>query len=292
VSSSYSDDSELASEAVYDEDVVIEDFSVSPGGELAAPPALGLNEYPHYIGRNHKRYQAFIAAFPHLPVTMALALVNVSADFGHYEGITQIANPHCFLVLSNKNFRLPVDYVPQNLRFVGGTERQMVCEAATAFELMHQALQDELGLQLVVVSAYRSYNRQNELYTAYAARDPRGVDTYSARPGHSEHQTGLAIDFLHRRPSGSLRRSGFQNTAQFAWLQVHAHKFGFILRYPSGYEPITGYIFESWHWRYIGTEDATRMFEAGMATFEEYTGTFLVNAPRPLYNTTLVFVQR
>lgn len=287
------DDSfEMASEAAYGDEVVIEDFSVSPNGEAPGNPALELVEYPHYIAKNNARYRAFIAAFPHLPVSMSLALVNVNADFGYYNGITQILEPESVLVLCNKNFQLPEDYVPKTLRNVAGTDRKMTDEAASAFERMQQALRDELGLRLVVVSAYRSYHYQKTLYRRYAARDGAAVaDTYSARAGHSEHQTGLAIDILHRWPSGSLRRAGFQNTAQYAWLQAHAHKYGYILRYPEGYEPVTGYIFESWHWRYIGVEAATRMFEEGIATFEEYAGTFIAGAPPLRYSTIEGFLQ-
>jgi LAS superfamily LD-carboxypeptidase LdcB len=266
---------ELASEAVYGDEELIEDFSVSPGGEAPEIPALEISTYPHYKERFDARYQSFIASFPQLPVTTALALVNVNADYGYYNAISQITEPGALLVLCNKNFQLPTDFVPQNLRNVAGTARQMTDEAASAFEDMQEALRGELGLGLTVVSAYRDYYYQRSLYNRYAARDGAAVaDTYSARAGHSEHQTGLAIDFLHRSPSGSLRGAGFQNTAQFAWLQAHAHEYGYILRYPEGCESVTGYRFEPWHWRYIGAEDATRMFEAGITTFEEYIGTY------------------
>ncbi|MCL2004244.1 MAG: M15 family metallopeptidase [Oscillospiraceae bacterium] len=266
---------ELASEAVSGDEELIADLSVPRGGDAPGAPASVLAEFPHYIARNEARYQSFITSFPHLSAASALALVNVNADYGYYNNISVISEPEALLVLCNKNFRLPEDYVPLGLRNAAASARKMTDEAASAFERMQAALREELSLGLVVVSAYRDFYYQRTLYNRYAAKDGTAVaDTYSARAGHSEHQTGLAIDFLHRSPSGTLRAAGFQNTTQYAWLQTHAHEYGYILRYPEGFESITGYRFEPWHWRYIGVEDATRMFEEGFTTFEEYIGTY------------------
>jgi LAS superfamily LD-carboxypeptidase LdcB len=266
---------EQANESLDGDETVINDFSVSPDGAELEDYSSEFMIFPNYVKNNDARYQAFTAFFPDLPVQSSLALVNVNADFGFYNGILYVEDPGCILVLCNKNFKLPTGFAPESLRSVAGTQHKMIGEAAAAFELMQEALQEELGLSLVVVSAYRDYHYQEALYKRYAAKDGAAVaDTYSARAGHSEHQTGLAIDFLHRWPSGSLRGAGFQNTVQYVWLQAHAHKFGFILRYPEGYESFTGYRFEPWHWRYIGSEDATRMHQAGITTFEEYIGTY------------------
>jgi LAS superfamily LD-carboxypeptidase LdcB len=256
---------------------LIADLSISPGGAEPTEPGTELMEYPHYIEQNSARYLSFLSVFPDLSVTASLALVNVNADYGYYNGITAIGEPDSKLVLCNKNFQLPTDFVPQNLRAVAGTPYLMEDEAAAAFESMKKDVKDELGLPLVMLSGYRDYSYQKALYARYAKADgAETADTYSARAGHSEHQTGLAVDFLHKSSSGSLRAAGFQNTAQYAWLQVHAHEYGYILRYPEGYESVTGYRFEPWHWRYIGVEDATRMVEEGFATFEEYIGTFYI----------------
>ena len=257
------------------DDSLIEDLSVAAGGGVPAGPVSELLAYTHYIESNDLRYQSFLSAFPSLTAASSLALVNVNADFGYYNGVSVIREPDDLLVLCNKNYQLPSGFVPQDLRGVGGTSHKMAAEAAEAFEAMQKAIKEELSLPLVVLSGYRDYAYQKGLYARYAKADGADVaDTYSARAGHSEHQTGLAIDFLHKLPGGSLRGAGFQNTAQYAWLQSHAHRYGFILRYPEGYEPITGYRFEPWHWRYIGAEDAARMAEEGFATFEEYIGTY------------------
>ena len=257
------------------DDSLITDFSVDPGGGGPFEPISDLLSYPHYIEANEMRYRSFLAKFPDSAAESALALVNVNADYGYYAGITVIEETGSVLVLCNKNFQLPSVFVPETLRNIAGTSYKMTDEAASAFERMKQAVRDELGLPLAVVSGYRDYAYQKALYNRYAKADgPDVADTYSARAGHSEHQTGLAIDFLHKSPSGSMRGAGFQNTAQYAWMQAHAHEYGFILRYPEGHESVTGYRFEPWHWRYIGIEDATRMFEEGFATFEEYIGTY------------------
>lgn len=264
-----------ADESLGDDIMNIRDFSVTGSAKPSAPVSVFL-EYTHYLGNNEERYQAFVAAFPDLPMTSAIALVNINADYGYYNNITEIERPEERLVLCNKNFQLPTEYEPEDLRKIEGFSVKMTDEAASAFEAMRAALREELGLPLIAVSGYRSYNYQKTLYSRYAARDGVSVaDTYSARAGHSEHQTGLAVDILHRYASGSLRSAGFQNTAQYAWMLSHAHEYGFILRYREGYESITGYRFEPWHWRYIGPEDATRMFEGGYNTFEEYMGTYL-----------------
>ena len=264
----------FADESLGDDVMNIRDFSVIGGANPTAPVSVFL-EYSHYLGNNEERYQAFVAAFPDFSVTSAIALVNINADYGYYNNITEIERPEERLVLSNKNFQLPIEYEPDDLRTIEGFSVKMTDDAASAFEAMRAALREELGLQLVAVSGYRSYSYQKTLYSRYAARDGASVaDTYSARAGHSEHQTGLAVDILHRYASGSLRSAGFQNTAQYAWMLSHAHEYGFILRYKEGSESITGYRFEPWHWRYIGVEDATKMFEGGYAAFEEYVGTY------------------
>ncbi|MCL1806137.1 MAG: M15 family metallopeptidase [Oscillospiraceae bacterium] len=256
-----------------DDEGAISDFSVTQDGTEINMPDADLYIYGHYIEENEVRYRSFLEAYPDLSTESSLALVNINADYGYYNGISAISNPESLLVLCNKNHQLPIEYIPEKVSVIKGTSYTLREEAAEAFELMREAMKDGLGLPLVVVSAYRDYTYQENLYRKYFASDGERADTYSARAGHSEHQTGLAVDLLHKSSSGSLRGAGFQHTAQYAWMQSHAHQYGFILRYPEGSESITGYRFEPWHWRYIGVEDATRMFEEGFATFEEYIGT-------------------
>ena len=121
------------------------------------------------------------------------------------------------------------------------------------------------GIGLFVCSGFRSYTYQASLYNNYVNRDGRAAaDTYSARPGHSEHQTGLAIDV--NSTDGSMATS-----PEGIWLAAHCAEYGFIIRYPQGKEEITGYMYEPWHVRYVGKELAAELTENGL-TLEEYFG--------------------
>ena len=123
------------------------------------------------------------------------------------------------------------------------------------------------GISLKIVSGFRSYKTQKNLYNNYVKRDGKTkADTYSARAGHSEHQTGLAMDI-------NRAGSAFNGTPEAKWLSNNAYKFGFILRYPEGKTNETGYKFESWHYRYVGEELATKLYNDGdWITLEDYFG--------------------
>ena len=122
-----------------------------------------------------------------------------------------------------------------------------------------------LGLNLWIQSGYRSYTLQQKLYNNYVSRDGvEAADRYSARPGHSEHQTGFAFDL-------NTITDSFQYTDEGKWVNENAYKYGFILRYPKGKEFITGYKYESWHLRYVGKDLATILYNNGnWITLEEY----------------------
>ena len=124
------------------------------------------------------------------------------------------------------------------------------------------------GHSMYVVSAYRTEDYQNNLYNKKVRTSGKVyADNYSARAGHSEHQTGLAIDI--NSTSGT-----FEYTAEFRWLQQHAHEYGYIMRYPKGKEWITGYSYEPWHYRYVGVDVATKIHEEGI-TYEEYYAKYI-----------------
>ena len=122
-----------------------------------------------------------------------------------------------------------------------------------------------LGLNIWIQSGYRSYELQESLYNKYVNRDGKiAADTYSARPGHSEHQTGLAFDL-------NTITDDFQYTDEGKWINDNCYKYGFILRYPKGKEHYTGYKYESWHLRYVGTNLATKLYNNGdWITLEEH----------------------
>ena len=151
----------------------------------------------------------------------------------------------------NKSYSLPADFNP-------GLDA--TCEAQF-YKLQNDAA--AAGLDIYLSSGFRSYDLQNEIYNNYAARDGvEKADTYSARPGYSEHQTGLAIDVNQIDDT-------FIGTPEAIWLEEHCHEYGFILRYPQGKQDITGYKYESWHIRYVGTDLSYAIHDSGL-TLEEY----------------------
>lgn len=143
--------------------------------------------------------------------------------------------------------------------------------AKAAFEKMAQAAKQE-GIELVAFSGYRSYEYQTSLYNRYVEKDGKdAADRYSARPGYSEHQSGLAFDIGEKGREDLWLTSAFGESKAGQWLVDNAHKYGFILRYPKGKEDITGFMYESWHFRYLEGDMATKVYEAGV-TLEEYLG--------------------
>lgn len=156
------------------------------------------------------------------------------------------------ILIVNKSYDLPSTYNP------GG----ILPEAQAAFnEMKAAALKD--GIKLEICSGFRSYSYQATLYNNYVARDGKAAaDTYSARPGHSEHQTGLAMDINNAS-------SSFNNTPEAKWLAAHCAEYGFIIRYPQGKQDITGYKYESWHIRYLGKQLAREVTDSGL-TLEEF----------------------
>lgn len=145
-------------------------------------------------------------------------------------------------------------------------------EAATAVAALFGAASAEADLSLASTSAYRSYSVQEGLYAGFVSRSGQAyADTTSARPGHSEHQTGLAVDIGSISGACSLRAC-FGDMPEGRWLGENAWRFGFLLRYPADKAAITGFAFEPWHFRYIGVGLAATMHDTGTRTLEEYFG--------------------
>lgn len=158
------------------------------------------------------------------------------------------------ILVVNKTYNLPSDYAPNGL----------TDECNEAFEAMAAAAYEE-DVILWIASGYRSYAFQAELYDGYVAQDGQdAADRYSARPGSSEHQTGLAIDLNDVSDT-------FGETPEGQWVAEHCAEYGFIIRYPEGKEEQTGYMYEPWHVRYVGTETAQEITDSGLC-LEEYFG--------------------
>ncbi|NEN84514.1 M15 family metallopeptidase [Paenibacillus elgii] len=192
------------------------------------------------------------------------------------DDIQVVANPADVAVLVNKTNKLPDSYKPQDLvdpnvpfTFKEKLEkRKMRKEAAAALEKLFQAAKKD-NLPLAGVSAYRSHETQKTVYDRYVKKDGEAAaNKYSAKPGHSEHETGLAIDV-----AGSSGKCAAQDcfgaTKEAKWLAEHAADYGFIIRYPEGKEGITGYQYEPWHLRYVGVDTAKAIVKQGV-TLEEY----------------------
>lgn len=189
-----------------------------------------------------------------------------------------VNNPADTLVLVNKSHALPSDYIPDNLvapnvRFAFTQDlpkRYMRKEAANALEDLFVA-GDKADVNLFAQSGYRSYNRQESIFASYVARDGEdAANKYSARPGESEHQTGLTMDVTSPDINFNIN-TNFADTEEGKWVKAHAHEFGFIIRYPKGKEDITKYQYEPWHLRYVGKEVAAVIHEKDI-TLEEYLG--------------------
>lgn len=164
------------------------------------------------------------------------------------------------ILLANKKYPLPTTYAH-------GEDKK----ARAAFEKMAAEAKLE-DFNLNAFSTYRSFEYQTTLYDRYVARDgKKAADTYSARPGYSEHQTGLAFDIGEVNFEQHFASSSFGETGAGKWVAANAHRFGFVMRYPKGKEQITGYMHESWHFRYVGTEIADEIFKQKL-TLEEYLG--------------------
>lgn len=179
------------------------------------------------------------------------------------------------LILVNKTHSLSADYKPQDLEPIKyyaqdrtETSRYMRAEAAEAFHrLVEAGARENIGL--VMTTAYRSYNFQKILYDNYVVQQGQeAADKFSAKPGQSEHQTGLAVDVTSPSVDNQLT-SQFGETAEGKWLAENAHVYGFIIRFPEGKENITGYMYEPWHIRYVGVQAAGEIKKQGV-TLEEY----------------------
>ena len=165
-------------------------------------------------------------------------------------------------MVANKTYSLPSSFNPGKLDSV----------VSSAADKMFAAAKSEKGYKMWAQSGFRSYSTQESIYNRYVSNDGKAnADTYSARPGHSEHQTGLAFDVCS--DDKPCITSGFNSTPQAKWLSENAWKYGFILRYVEGKTDETGYKYESWHFRYVGSELAEKLYNNGnWITMESYFG--------------------
>lgn len=172
-------------------------------------------------------------------------------------------------LIANKTYALPSTFIPENPEVPVTEARSNTSldkDLMTAFRKM-QADATAKGLNIYIASGYRSYDYQVSLYNRYVANDGKAAaDTYSSRPGNSEHQTGLCFDL------NSIEDS-FQYTNEGKWINDNCYKYGFCIRFPKGKDAYTGYQYESWHLRYVGEELAEKLYNNGdWISLEEYFG--------------------
>lgn len=196
--------------------------------------------------------------------------VNANLDKEYYSSDNLISNDDASKidVLVNKYHKLDENYEPSDLtiidsKYASGTQK-LRKEAKIKFEEMASDMAKD-NLKIYAGSTYRSFTYQKGLYDRYVKKDGfAAAETYSARSGYSEHQLGLAVDIVNGKWDYLS-----ENDKEYDYLVKNSYKYGFILRYPRGSEYITGYMFEDWHFRYLGIELATKVFNSGL-TYDEY----------------------
>ena len=233
-----------------------------------------LIDQKYFIEKNLKKYLDY-KKNDNKSISDVVAIVNVGADNDWYTKTKKTNIELKELMLTNKFYYLDKSYNSDNMVKVSNTysygEDQMLTkETFDAFKEMWKSAKSE-NLNLIINSSFRSYEDQEEVYNFYkSTKGEEAADLIAAHPGFSEHQTGMAIDIQTYKSSAKT----FENFDEFKWLEKNAYKYGFILRYPKDKEYLTGYEYESWHWRYVGKE-AAKYIQENKITFDEYYAYFI-----------------
>lgn len=249
---------------------------IAPSASALADPSTGASTAPGpasspIVAPPETSAAPSSPAAPSTPPAPAWAkFVPSEADLKRADSLT---------VLVNKRSPLnPATYAPTNLVAMSDigvpsmNGHSLRKEAADAIKVMF-ADGKAAGFDFDMTSGYRDYDLQTELYTGYVAQlGQAAADATSAKPGSSEHQTGLAADITAPSQSDCFITACFADSEPGKWLAANAWKYGFILRYPKGQTQITGYEFEPWHYRFIGVDTAKAYHESGAKTYEEFVG--------------------
>lgn len=244
--------------------------------------SLEYNEYiddfyqeKFFIKDNLDRYLKYKKENEKETFTDIVSTVNVDRDKEFYTDIQESDVKKGNLILVNKYNALNKDFsfddlVNVSIQHCYGSQK-LRKEAYDKFKEMFKAAKEE-DLTIIINSSYRDYAYQEKLWNRYSnTNGEEWADKFAARKGHSEHQTGLAIDVTTYNVKN---QDDFELTDEFKWLDVNAYKYGFILRYPKDKENITGYSYEPWHYRYVGVDIATQVYELGL-TYDEYYAYYL-----------------
>ena len=240
-------------------------------GNIDTIKELYANEY--YLSKNEELYLKYLNEYD--SVRDCIEAVNTKTYQEYYTNIEDTDTSKNYLMLINKYHCLSSDYEPEDLVDIDpyygrGQTRSEVYE-------QYKKMADdafELGYSFLICSAYRSYDYQDGLYNKYLNSDPLGqesVDTYSARPGHSEHQSGLCLDLS----DAVYGMDNFGLSEASTWINENCYKYGFIIRYTEEKQAITGYEAEPWQVRYVGSEEVAKDILDRGITFDEYYACFV-----------------
>ena len=235
-----------------------------------------VNKHIDYFNNNYiNRYVNYKSNNPELSDEDIITRVNIGLDNSFYTNTKISNNLNNINILINKYIQVPLNYKPDNLVLMekySKSDIYLVDEAYQNFISLVENAKNH-GFNIRAISAYRDVDYQTTLYSNYSKYDSKEtVDTYSARPGFSEHHTGLCIDVDNIKTSYEY----FEYTDEFEWMINNSYKYGFILRYPKNKENITGYKYESWHYRYIGKKAAKYIHKHNI-TYDEYFVMFIEN---------------
>ncbi|MBQ9826138.1 MAG: M15 family metallopeptidase [Firmicutes bacterium] len=229
----------------------------------------------YFIDAYFDRYEAYRAKNPDKTLAQVVQAVNTNIDRPYYTGVVTTDMSKGYQIMVNKYYKLPDDYSTKLESLSGYGNGYLEPTAAAAFKKMVEAGR-EAGVNLRSLSPYRSHSLQVWQYQVWVdAHGQEMADRESARPGHSEHETGYTVDI-----NTAVEEAHFERTAEYKWLMENCWKYGFILRYPENMEYITGYVFEPWHYRYVGPEHAEKIMKSGL-TFEEYYAYYINNPDYP-----------
>lgn len=231
---------------------------------------ITLAKEKYFLYKNLDTYLEYIENNEDKSLTDVVAIVNVHANNAWYELDIKTDTSLNERMLVNKFYHLDENYLPDDIvnvsnkyAYDGNRLRQ---NAYDAFVDMWNAAMDN-NIKLIINSSYREYEKQSSIYEDYKNwYGQTKADKQAARPGYSEHQTGLVVDVFS---SDNQLTGTFKDSEGYKWLKENAYKYGYIERYPDGKEYLTGYEFESWHWRYVG-KDAAKVIQNENITYDEY----------------------
>lgn len=240
---------------------------------------IPLTKEKWFIWKNYNSYKKYIKKIEAQPdkkvnYTDVVTKVNTRTNYKYYTH-TSLANMDLGSgILVNKYYKLPDKYAPTDIVNVPSSyafgSNQIRKEVLDAFIEMYNAAKSD-NITLIINSGYRTYEYQKDIYDSYEKANGKDyADSYAARPDFSEHQSGLALDIV----SYGMTMQNFAQSDTYKWLVNNCYKYGFILRYPEGKEKITGYKYESWHYRFLGKELAKKVHDSNL-TFDEYYAYYL-----------------